>query len=263
MGTRIFGLGATVIGLVTAFVTTPASAVPTYITAGTIYGYATSSSVAAAPGSLHFTDAANSDGGICVVNTAPCTGQVGPLHVGPLVTDPVTGLGVIEIQTPSLLNYVANYLLTIQITGTSTGTGDIYNVVVNGVSASNIASGANSTTTTTVVNSTNSTSASLSGTFSALVQGAVGGSVIEISVTDLLQQYLGGATGTTYDLPSKLGVSGLDGAKLASAFDPTSSFNLKATFVLDPEPASLSVFAIGSFALGFVRRRIRRNTLRH
>jgi hypothetical protein len=169
---------------------------------------------------------------------------------------------MIEILTPTnLVTYVANYLLQITIVNKSTGTGDIYNVVVNGQTALNTATNPASSTTSIV----SDTSATGSGIFATVINNASPGTPVMISVTDLLQQYVP-STGqaATYDLPTLLGGNGFSADDqtpgLSAGFDPTSTFTLKAGFVLDPEPASLSVLAVGTFGLAFARRRLRRKT---
>ncbi|HET6606511.1 MAG TPA: hypothetical protein VFG62_07575 [Rhodopila sp.] len=249
--------------LTTAAHASPVTA-PVYgtITTGTtvntspVYIYSTSSSVPAVAGSLHFGDAANSFGGLCEINASPCGAESLGLgqSYGPLISasyGTAATAGLIEAITPAA---IGNYLLTVSITNQPSGhpsNGDIYNIVVNGQSLG----------TTSIVSSTSNGS---SGTFSTVINWSAadaatyGGTAIYISVTDLLQQYLGAPN---YDLPTLLGGSGFaaddDASGLAAGSEPQSVFALRASLVPDPEPASLSIFFAATFALGAARRRRR------
>jgi hypothetical protein len=228
------------------------------------YVYSTFFDVPSVSSALHFSDAANSFGGLCANNVTPCANEgvpqgdtAGPLNGG--TASPMVP-GTIEIATPSA---IANYKLTLTIQATE-GEGDIYDIVVNG----------NNVGTTSIV-AFNATGSS-AGTFTSVVSGG-NGALISVSVTDLLQQYLGSSN---YDLPSLLcalsttcsnnttaksnaqaddNQSGLGACSVNSTncFDAQSQFVLSATLVPDPEPASLSIFALGSLALGAARRRRR------
>lgn len=220
-------------------------------TDGTTYDYATFWDVPSAPGSLQISDknlTSPNLGGLCAIGSGACSGlsDIGGNTLGTLYSGGTTsGAGLIEIQTPQAM---ANYLLSLTITGISQNTGDIYNIVVNGSSL-----GITSLTPYNVGGST--------GFFTTVVSGG-NNAPIFISVTDLLQQYLGSSN---YDLPSleggpssfnqPLGLGKCTASNQATCFDGSSQFTLTATLVPDPEPASLSIFALGSLALGAARRR--------
>jgi hypothetical protein len=147
---------------------------------------------------------------------------------------------------------ISNYLLTITIQGTGQR-GDIYQILVNNNALTRTVSGTPTTATSPVAYNASGGS---TGTFSTVISGG-NSSPIFISVTDLLQQYLG--TGFNYTLPGTLpgGLNSENTGALVNSFDGLSQFTLTASLVPDPEPASLSIFALGSLALGAARRRKR------
>ena len=234
-----------------------AHAVPTgpiQANTSTFYVYSTSSSLPEAPGTMQYSGAVNALGGLCANETGACGNVNLPLGnsndtYGSLISGGETTAGVIAVDTPSA---VGNYLLTFSLKNITIGVGDIYEVVVNG----------NDLGTTSVVAYNQSGS---SGTFSVLLKGGGSNTAIDISVTDLLQQYLGTANqGLPYDLPSQLGgpTSDDDPSGLALSFDPQSQFVLSGVqLTLAPEPATLSICALGSLALGAARRRHQRGKL--
>jgi hypothetical protein len=239
---------------------TAANAAPTTFTAvygvinaGTTYEYYTSSTVPAAAGSLHFNDASNSYGGLCEPGLSPCptSGTLAPgATQGQLISQKdgssggtygVTEGGIIGIYTPST---PSNYSMSILITNKNSGKGDIYDLVVNGSSIG----------TTPIVSSTASF---VSFTFNPTINGA--NQLVTISVTDLLQQY-GGIS--PYNLPSDLGGSSALDSSSATA-PPLSLFTIDVTFVATPEPASLSIFGVGTLVLTFARKRLRGANVRN
>jgi hypothetical protein len=214
------------------------------------YDYETSSSVSVASGTISAPGTSTAEGGLTASGATSCANQSAGdgNYYGLLYSGGTSTAGVIELLTPAP---IANYLLTVTISGTGP-VGDIYQLLVNNSPVKR-----NGTTSLATSPVGYSVSGGSGGTFSTVVTGG-NGSAVFLSVTDLLQQYLG--TGLTYNLPGTLpgGSTGQNSpGALSSGFDPLSNFTLSVQLVTDPEPASLSIFALGSLALGAARRRQR------
>jgi hypothetical protein len=214
------------------------------ISANTTYVYGTYWDIPAAGGSLLFAGGSSAQGGLCANTVSgPCTNlglpagdSFGTLISGGTTTEP----GYIQIFTPSAM---ANYQLTLTITNTQ-GIGDIYDIVVNGSSLG-----------TTSVVAYNASAGGSNGTFFTTIDG--GNVPISISITDLLEQFMGTSS---YTVPSQLGGPTTDNLPAnkslsLSNYPPDSEFTLVATFTNVPEPASLSILALGGLAVGAARRR--------
>jgi hypothetical protein len=198
----------------------------------TTYNYETSASILAAAGSIH-TTGTGTGGGLCAIGSGGCNS---------LITGPLTGgtssAGSIALPTtPGVAG--DNYLLTITLSYvTGDPVGDIWDVTLNGANVG----------TTSVVGIVNGAGHS-SGTLHANVHG---GSTNTISVTDLLEQYLG----QTDNLPGVLGVTADNGGTVtASGTYNQSLFTLRVSATPNPEPASIGLFVGGLAALGVIRRR--------
>jgi len=220
------------------------------ISAGVTYYYGTYYDTPAAAGTLQYTGAISSQGGLCSVYSGPCDSITAPPTSGDAAGilsgsgGTTSAAGYIEIYTPSA---IANYVLTVTIQNYG-GRGDIYDIVVDG----------NSIGVTTPVTYSVSAAGS-NGAPSTVIDG--GNVPVSISITDLLEQFIG--SGTTYTVPKQLpgGTSIEDAPNTAVLNEPTyttpSEFTLTATFAPIPEPATLSIFALGTVALGAARRRRR------
>jgi hypothetical protein len=254
------------------------------------YYYQTSNQTPQAPGTNQYSDGGPQGGGLCSPGTTACPAY--SLIDGPLVSGTGTGngtgpgvdsnngatSGLITFTLPSSgfgLGADQYFLMTISVDANTnnTRTGDIFDVTLcNGGSSTCGDSSAHFSElgTTSVVLPSPPASPSLgmclgdtssicpNGLDAGLSAGAFPvdaspGSTYTVGITDLLEQYIGGAD----TLPGQLGQPGLDGgtglnATVSGAYDNT-ILQFSVSITPAPEPASLALLGGAATLLGAMR----------